>query len=134
MPADDARQERARLAVERLRAMRGVLKLAPAETIRDLIYEGRRLIVADASIMLAFIMHDESEPYADAAVVARAREGGNVPGNFYGEIAHALLQANVAAVSIRCAAWPCFARSRVAIKRRNARPSSTRCNSPGSIA
>lgn len=51
------------------------------------------MIVADASIMLAFIMHDESEPYADAAVVALAREGGNVPGNFHSEIAHALLQA-----------------------------------------
>ncbi len=42
VPTDEARQERARLAVERLRAMRGVFKLAPGETIRDLIYEGRR--------------------------------------------------------------------------------------------
>lgn len=42
VPTEEARRERARLAVERLRAMRGVLKLAPGETIRDLIYEGRR--------------------------------------------------------------------------------------------
>lgn len=42
VPAEDARRERARLAVERLRAMRGALKLAPGETIRDLIDERRR--------------------------------------------------------------------------------------------
>lgn len=42
VPAEDARRERARLAVERLRGMRGVLRLAPGESIRDLIYEGRR--------------------------------------------------------------------------------------------
>ena len=40
-PVSDARRERTTLAVARLRAMRGVLKLAPGETIRDLIYEGR---------------------------------------------------------------------------------------------
>jgi prevent-host-death family protein len=42
VPAEEARRERARRAVEELRAMRGVLKLAPGETIRDLINEGRR--------------------------------------------------------------------------------------------
>ncbi len=42
VPTEDARRERARLAVERLRSMRGVLELAPGETIRDLINEGRR--------------------------------------------------------------------------------------------
>ncbi len=42
VPTDEARRERARLAVERIRAMRGVLKLAPGETIRDLIDAGRR--------------------------------------------------------------------------------------------
>jgi prevent-host-death family protein len=41
VPTEEARRERARLAAERIRAMRGVLKLAPGETIRDLIYEGR---------------------------------------------------------------------------------------------
>lgn len=42
VPMPDARQKRATLAVERLRAMRGALKLAPGESVRDLIYEGRR--------------------------------------------------------------------------------------------
>ncbi len=42
VPTDEARMERGRRAAERIRAMRGVLKLAPGETIRDLIYEGRR--------------------------------------------------------------------------------------------
>ena len=51
------------------------------------------MIVADASIMLACIMHDESVPYADAALEFIAREGAIVPGNFPSEIANALLQA-----------------------------------------
>jgi predicted nucleic acid-binding protein len=51
------------------------------------------LIVADASIVLAFIMHGEVEPYADAAVAHLAREGAAVPGNFHSEIANGLLQA-----------------------------------------
>jgi prevent-host-death family protein len=42
VPIEEGRLERARFAVERLRAMRGALKLAPGETIRDLINEGRR--------------------------------------------------------------------------------------------
>ncbi len=42
VPTEDARRERARLAAERLRAMLGTLKLAPGETIGDLINEGRR--------------------------------------------------------------------------------------------
>ena len=42
VPTEDARRERAHRAAERIRSMRGVLKLAPGETIRDLIYEGRR--------------------------------------------------------------------------------------------
>lgn len=42
VPTEEARRERGRLAAERIREMRGVLKLAPGETIRDLIYEGRR--------------------------------------------------------------------------------------------
>jgi prevent-host-death family protein len=42
VPVPEARRKRAELALERLRAMRGVLKLAPGETIRDLIYAGRR--------------------------------------------------------------------------------------------
>jgi len=42
VPTEEARRERAQLAVERLRALRGALKLAPGETIRDLIYDGRR--------------------------------------------------------------------------------------------
>jgi prevent-host-death family protein len=41
-PTEAARRERARRAAERIRAMRGALKLAPGETVRDLIYEGRR--------------------------------------------------------------------------------------------
>jgi prevent-host-death family protein len=41
VPTEEARRARAKLAVERLRAMRGALKLGHAETIRDLIYEGR---------------------------------------------------------------------------------------------
>ncbi len=41
VPTEDARRERARLAVKRIRALRGALKLGPGETIRDLIYEGR---------------------------------------------------------------------------------------------
>jgi predicted nucleic acid-binding protein len=51
------------------------------------------LIVTDASIMLAFIMHDESEAYADAAVESISRQGGAVPGNFHSEVTHGLLQA-----------------------------------------
>jgi predicted nucleic acid-binding protein len=51
------------------------------------------LIVADASIVLAFIMHDEIEPYADAAVTHLARAGAVVPGNFHSEVANGLLQA-----------------------------------------
>lgn len=42
VPTEEARRERARRAAERIRAMRGVLKPAPGETIRDLIFEGRR--------------------------------------------------------------------------------------------
>jgi prevent-host-death family protein len=42
VPTDEARRKRGKLAAERLRAMRGALKLAPGETIRDLIDEGRR--------------------------------------------------------------------------------------------
>jgi prevent-host-death family protein len=42
VPTEDARRERAKRAADRIRAMRGVLKLAPGETIRDLIYAGRR--------------------------------------------------------------------------------------------
>jgi prevent-host-death family protein len=42
VPTEEGRRDRARLAAERIRAMRGALKLAPGETIRDLIYEGRR--------------------------------------------------------------------------------------------
>jgi prevent-host-death family protein len=46
VPMDEAKRERARLAGERIRAMRGVLKLAPGEDVRDLIHdlinEGRR--------------------------------------------------------------------------------------------
>ena len=42
IPTDEARRKRIAQAVERLRAMRGTLKLAPGETIRDLIDEGRR--------------------------------------------------------------------------------------------
>jgi prevent-host-death family protein len=42
VPSEERRRERARQAAERIRAMRGVLKLGPGETIRDLIYEGRR--------------------------------------------------------------------------------------------
>ena len=41
-PVPDARRERALRAVERIRAMKGILKLAPGESIRDLIYEDRR--------------------------------------------------------------------------------------------
>ncbi len=42
IPTDEARRKRIAQAVKRLRAMRGALKLAPGETIRDLINEGRR--------------------------------------------------------------------------------------------
>ncbi len=42
VPTEDARRERAKRAADRIRAMRGVLKLARGETIRDLIYAGRR--------------------------------------------------------------------------------------------
>lgn len=41
VPVDDTRRERTRQAIERLRAIRGALKLAPGETIRDLIDAGR---------------------------------------------------------------------------------------------
>jgi predicted nucleic acid-binding protein len=51
------------------------------------------LIVVDASIVLAFIMDDETAPYADAAVVELTHSGALVPTNFYSEVAHALLQA-----------------------------------------
>jgi prevent-host-death family protein len=42
VPVNDTQRERTRQAVERLRAIRGGLKLAPGETIRDLIDERRR--------------------------------------------------------------------------------------------
>jgi len=42
VPTAEARRKRAQLAVERLRELRGCLQLAPGETIRDLIYDGRR--------------------------------------------------------------------------------------------
>jgi predicted nucleic acid-binding protein len=51
------------------------------------------LIVVDASVVLAFIMHDESEAYADAAVELLLRDGGVVPGNFQSEVSNGLLQA-----------------------------------------
>jgi len=38
-------------------------------------------------------MNDENLPYADAATVSISREGATVPGNFWSEIVHALLQA-----------------------------------------
>ncbi len=51
------------------------------------------MIVADASIALAFIINDEHTAYADAAIAHVAEAGGVVPGNFHSEVAHALLQA-----------------------------------------
>jgi predicted nucleic acid-binding protein len=51
------------------------------------------LIVADASVVLAFIMHGESEAYADAALTLISRSTAVVPGNFHSEISNALLHA-----------------------------------------
>jgi predicted nucleic acid-binding protein len=51
------------------------------------------LIVADASVVLAFIIHDESEAYADAAVTFLSRSTAAVPGNFHSEVCNALLRA-----------------------------------------
>lgn len=49
--------------------------------------------MADASVVLAGIMHDESESYADAALLEISRKGAAVPGNFHSEVAQGLLQA-----------------------------------------
>lgn len=51
------------------------------------------MIVADASIALAFIVDDEHTQYADAAIGHVGQAGGVVPGNFHSEVAHGLLQA-----------------------------------------
>ena len=49
VPSPEAQLERARRAADDIRAMRGVLTLAPGETIRGLINEGRRYLDEDDS-------------------------------------------------------------------------------------
>ena len=51
------------------------------------------MIVTDASVVLAFLLTEQSVAYAREALAQVRNEGGVVPGNFISEVCEGLLRA-----------------------------------------